>query len=253
MRINYPTYHEELMKVKYPFSETATLTNGDVFIENDIFVDGRIFPPLASVTTFISGITIDITCSIVLSDEKGIVGIAEFEKSNPPSVVNFYSNTNAYVGLLVGYEHGGIKKLTNWPVGSYEFSSQATCFSPTVLVPQPQECVRSITLADGSVFTGPVALVGENGVQLTCPKDEENTIQVDIVGDPLYTKRLCNEEAATFSNDTIFKILDYDGTSIKADNNGSINITIAIQEHESPALRITKDGANSIKIGFVSK
>ena len=72
-------------------------------------------------------------------------------------------------------------------------------------MPTPEIGVRGLVLEDGTVVSGEVWLVGENGIILTsethdtkqtCAADAvtQNVIRVDAVGDPLFLRKLCDPD-----------------------------------------------------------
>jgi hypothetical protein len=276
MRIVYPTYHEESVDADYPFESGASRSNGGVTIENDVFVDGRLFPPDGRRDLFISAIEIDDEVTITLSDGAGEVGSGTFDRNTAPEYVTFYSADDAvYLGLLQGSmakfvggtPEAGLSKLAGWPDGIYNFAQNQTRFAATVVVPQPQRVVRSIVLDSGAVFRDHVVLYGERGVQLTIPELKGSSsssdrrflgfagyrgmIRVDVVGDPLFVRRGCEDRSVDTKQDVLITGIVFDGHTITPDDTGGFLLTLAaLDASDRPALRIIPE-MHGLRIGFI--
>lgn len=281
MRIIHPSYYDESLDTAYPFDSSASRTNGSVSFDNDIFVDARIFIPDSRIDVYISKVNVSDTVTITLSDGRGILGTAEFPRNDPPDVLHFWSATSTYLGLLQSLpsQDGqavtagatsvvrGLSKLCGWPDGEHTFTQINTRFAATVLVPQPQVTVRSIKIPSGDIFHGDVWLVGENGVQLTVERDNSNsssslsssaanlsydTIRVDVVGNPLFTREQCEDQGITLGASNFVKGIVFEGQTIYPDETGGFTIQVARQSDgsEMPALRVVPI-QNGLKIGFL--
>lgn len=267
MRINYPTYYEEAVGTDYPFKSGASRSNGTVVIENDVFVDGRLFPPLGRYDLFISEIVVGSDVVIVLSNGAGEVGRGSFNRATPPDYVTFSSN-NVHIGILQGSPSGGLSKLAGWNDGTYAFTAAQTPFTASVVVPQPQQGVRAIVLDSGAVFAGDVTIVGERGVQFTVPRIEgssssdagwpnyagyqQEVIRMDVVGDPLFLRRGCGDQASEFQQDVLIARINFDGHVFTPDETGGFLITIAHASSNQPAVRLLPI-TNGLSVGFVER
>ena len=91
----------------------------------------------------------------------------------------------------------------SWSVGEHLFEPDQTGFVAACCMPTPEVGVRGVLLDDGSVLTGDVYLVGDNGVILSCdsvvappkcgtPETVQYTVRVDVVGDPLWRRKECS-------------------------------------------------------------
>lgn len=278
MRVVYPTYYEESVDAAYPFESGSTRTNGEVSIEDDVFVDGRLFPPDGRHDVYISSIKVGDEVVITLSDGGGVLGTGAFNRNAPPEYVSFNTDTGIHLGILQGCVirdapadpiKRGLHKLAGWSDGEYTFSPSATRLAATVVVPQPQDCVRAIQLDSGALFFDDVYLVGENGVQLTNPSEKfvsssssgialqrgrrfDNVILVDIVGDPLYVRRGCAGESVVTDRDVLIESLVFKGNTISPDDTGGINLMVATQDvSDAPALRVTPVDYG-LEVGFIN-
>ena len=277
VRINYPEQWDEAATMEYPFESGVSRNNGVFTIDNDVFIDGRIFPPDGRHDVFISSIVIAEEIRITLADSSGELGFGVFDRVDPPTWVAFYISENTaeriHVGILVGHPTIGLTKLAGWPSGTYEFSIGQTRFAASVVVPQPQQCVREIQLESGALFHGDVTLVGEKGVQLTVQHligsssssslgvgpwlaDVENRIRVDVVGDPLFLRRECLDEGAQVPID-LSRVLqgitwEHGGaqTVIYPNDRGRLSFFVGSEAGGDPALRVIPQ-LNGLKIEFM--
>jgi hypothetical protein len=56
------------------------------------------------------------------------------------------------------------------------------------VIPTPEVGVRGFLTEAGALLTGDVWWVGERGIVV---RDDGGTVRVDVVGDPLFARRLC--------------------------------------------------------------
>ncbi len=269
-RITYPTYYDEAVDTAYPFDDSASRDNGSVAIEDSVFVDGRFFPPNGRYDVFISLVEVKDVVTIKVSDARGELGSASYTRNAPPDFLTFHSTDNVYLGLLQAHPERGLNSVSGWPDGSYRFTATQTRFAASVVVPQPQVCVRAIVLDSGALFAGDVVLVGERGVQLTANPVEHlasssvyagvsdefrynsEVIRVDVVGDPLYVRRQCEAAGIAFSGGVPVQGLVFEGEAITPGVTGGIRFTVGSTDpSETPALRITPE-SNGIRIGFIN-
>ena len=177
--------------IKYPFTDAATLINteGDT-VPTDLFIDARIYPIGGSYRQFLSRVTIDDNVEITISDGTGEIATGSFEFNYEIDLIRLVDTYSRPAGVLVSTWEK-LQTLINWIPGIHEFEQAQTEFAASIVTPQPAAGVKSIVLADGTVFTGEVILVGHDGIVL---REDEGTIRFDIVGDPYYLRKLCEEE-----------------------------------------------------------
>jgi hypothetical protein len=103
----------------------------------------------------------------------------------------------AGVGGVLVSEPPRLAAIISWGVGRHVFELEQTEFCLTCQLPVPDPGVTGFRLPDGSILTGKVWFVGEDGVVLqgTLPTPTAPaTVQVNVVGDPLYLQKLCTVE-----------------------------------------------------------
>lgn len=258
VRILYPDYRRENLDRLYPFDDQATLTNGRVAIPKDVFVDGRLYPIGADEHLYLLSIVVDpSTVLLTIADSGGPVGTASFPANDPPGVLSFEDEYERPIGILVCWEKN-LAKLSGLANGTYTFLESQTRFAATICVPQPQAGVRALQIPTGEIFTGEVFLVGEDGVQLTCFQApagrtdldhlsvEPNEIRVDIVGDPLFRRKICADQEHSYEYVRVAQTIN----GIRPDIEGNFQFTVGSHTTNIPALRLTPV-ENGLEISFL--
>ncbi len=180
--------------MRYPFADTATLTNGVVTLLNSLFIDGQLYPIGGGPRLYISKVKreVDVITLTLRSEASEDLATASFQIASPPAngILAFADQYGRPAGVLVSTASelaifGAIDQ------GTYPFTIAQTEFAAAVVVPMPDAGVRGIVTADGDLVAGDVWLVGENGVVL---RKEGEALRIDIVGDPFAKRALCTDE-----------------------------------------------------------
>ncbi len=188
---------------RYPFADVSTLANaeGRVLVEGT-FLDAALYPIGAGVGLFLSSVVVTHTdVTLLLSTSAGVAATGNFKLISPPDVIDLFDAYGRPAGVLVS-ESRRLGLFQAWGVGTHEFTAAQTEFAATCVFPTPEVGVRGIRLETGETFTGDVWLVGDDGVVLRMERLEipvsgtnetrrVNAIRVDVVGDPLFRRRLC--------------------------------------------------------------
>lgn len=206
-RILYPAWREYNGPTNYPFVDTATLRNDSgIFIPEGAILDAVLYPvgggsllrlskvvvTQQSVTVYVGDETNDELCS----------GELQFDNANDE--LRLQDAYGRPAGLLVS-EVNQLLTFLAWPPGTHAFTYAQAGFTLDVCIPAAEPAVRGFLLDDGSLMTGDVWLVGDDGIVLTlesspvltegCDATSDEpaypTIVVNIVGDPLFRRRLC--------------------------------------------------------------
>ena len=204
-RIIFPEWRAENSNTTYPFTAEATLTNGTVFIPSGILVDAILYPigsdgplRLSRVDVAYGSVTLWIGDSININLASGTFTIPSTNEQ-----IALTDSNGMPAGLLIGQpEQLGL--FLTWGIGTQLFESDQTPFTATVCVPTAAPGVTGFLLPDGTLLTGEVWLVGDAGIVLrheivTTPDPTGgingdvtyDVIRVDVVGDPLFRRRLC--------------------------------------------------------------
>jgi hypothetical protein len=97
-----------------------------------------------------------------------------------------------------------LAQFATWDVGSHVFDEGAAEFVASCVIPMPAIGVTGLRVGTGAIMTGDVWLVGEQGVVVRL---EDGKIRIDIVGDPLFVRKLCGE-AAMFTPPTYVRTIN---------------------------------------------
>lgn len=232
-RITHQDWRTQQRQAKYPFADYATLRyDDDRFIDKSIFLDATIYPiggqeRMRLSKIVVSGKTVELHVGM---DGYASLCSGSFEIPEPGEVIKLSDDYGRPAGVFV-VDPVGVQGLHSWGEGEYEFSDSQTALVASVCVPMPEFGVRGFILESGDIFTGDVWLVGENGVVLRTeadPAGQETIIRVDVVGDPLFKRALCDKEAdsplgpvALFKNKTFLKTIN----NLPPDEYGDFKIT----------------------------
>jgi hypothetical protein len=210
--ILYPQWRDQLEPTKYPFGSKASLRNaaGDTLLPA-IFLDAHLYPIGAQDRLFVSHVTISHETVVLWIADSRLVDLASasFPTVNPPDCLKILDLYGRPAGILVS-ERARLSIFQSWGVGDHVFNLGQTEFCATCCMPTPEVGVRGLLLADGTILTGNVWVVGDDGVVVrpetvnlpaACgqPARSLQVIRVDIVGDPLFRRRLCQANPTLFA------------------------------------------------------
>jgi hypothetical protein len=203
-QIRHPEWRKSLEDTKYPFEPDATLTSdtGNT-IPDDSFADAHLYPIGAGVSLYLSKILVTselVTFSI--GDENSVVvASGDFAVPGDSDNVRLTDSYGRPAGIFISTA-ANLGLFRSFGIGEHIFTRGATPFVAVACMPTPQIGVRGISIPDGTLFTGPVWFVGEDGVVVsketvtdpaTCDTAQQthDVIRIDVVGDPLFRRRLC--------------------------------------------------------------
>lgn len=254
-RILFPEWRRENEPTKYPFSEISTLTGDDgTTITEGTFLDAALYPIGALAGVYLSSAVIDHqTVTLYLSDPLNQnIASGSLPLVNAPDTITFVDVYGRPAGVIVS-ESVRLGIFQSWGIGTHTFPTTATEFAATCVFPTPEMGVRAIILDDGNVFVGDVWLVGADGVVFrtedetvalaTCgqPTIKQKVIRMDVVGDPLFRRRLCQPNSL-FATPRFVQALHIIATNqdfiCTPDGFGNIRITTGNNIAEDTVLRI---------------
>lgn len=183
-------WRDETKLVRYPFTDTSTLTTTDnlLFDQSSVY-DASFYVIGWNKRLFITSIEIYSDPNKIVKINIGDVStpsiaFATLDPFNIPEIIRFEDNDARQAGLMV-VDPVAMSFIQTWSPGEHNFRSNAE-FVPSVVLPMPTKTVTALKDSSGNLVSGDVWLVGEEGVVLRL---ESGKIRVDIVGDPLFKRR----------------------------------------------------------------
>lgn len=259
-RIVFPEFRNEQSDSRYPFSDNATLrSNTGFFIPKNCFVDANLHIINGGVGAYLSEIFIDgDSVNISFSDEarnntcRGIyrpleLGIGDYSSI---ALVDRFGRPG---GVVIGANQE-LRLLSGWPPGSHTFTPAATEIVASLVTPAQEPGVRGLISPSGELITGDIWLVGDQGVVLRVLSD--NTIQVNIVGNPLFKRAQCVDESGASVGDFTPRNYVKQINGCPADEYGNFNLVVKSHNEDEEGgvrkqiLRIYPD-ENGLKIAAV--
>lgn len=208
-RIIQPEWRLENRDNPYPFAERATLIgNAGEVVPDGLFLDASLYVIGAGPRLYLSTAEVspdEITLWVGDSNDDQLASVS-FDPLDPPERLDLRDAFDRPAGMLLT-ETVRIQTAAAWGAGTHTFSQQATEFCATCCIPTPEVGLRGFLLPDGSILTGDVWLVGEDGVVLRyegvetiggCGQVSQAypAIRFEVVGDPLFRRRLCEPVSA---------------------------------------------------------
>lgn len=199
--IRFPEFLESLEQTKYPFVETATLSNGKVSFFEGTFLDAHIYAIEGTGRYYLAQV-------VVASDSFKIIIGDQTDPARLSGIINT-PVTDEVVQLTDKYGRPGgclvssadrLAALAAWGLGTHTFERSQTEFCITCQITMPDPGVTGLLLPSGEILSGNVWLVGDSGVVLSTEQIEDSdgktysNIIVNCVGDPLYLQKLCKPE-----------------------------------------------------------
>lgn len=242
-RLLFPEFRDELEPTKYPFADDASLAaaGGVVVVGSDTFLDASLYPVGGGPRQYLSRV-VAATREVTLytaDPTRADLSSVTFDPLDPPDDLYLEDAYGRPAGVLVS-EANRLASFQAWPRGETRFLPGATEFCASCVVPVPDVGVRGVLLDDGTLLTGDVWLVGEDGVVL---RTEGGEIRVDVVGDPLFRRRLC-QPTNLFTTPRFVKTVN----GVPPDARGEFQLTVGRRLAADTVLRIFPDGAGGLTI-----
>lgn len=246
----YPEFRDEYAPTRYPFADSATLvaSNTGQSLDPDIFLDASIYPLNAQGGLYISRIDVaSRAVQIHIADQlRQIWASATFDPILPPADLPLHDEWGRPAGILVS-EADRLARFSTWASGSHDYLPTATPFAVACVIPLPETGVRGLLTAREELFVGDVLLVGDNGVVLRTDPEHANTIRVDIVGDPLFLRKLCTP-IDLFETPRLIQTIN----DCPPDSHGNFNITVGDHYNAETILRV-RSSAEGLTIEAVGQ
>lgn len=240
--IRFPEFRDQMAPTLYPFNDSATLTSTtQQTIDRDMFLDAGLHPiGVAGPYLYISSIEIaprEVTITFADSTREDRA-FAVFDPLAATEMIPVTDTVGRPAGVLVA-SIPSIPRFTAWPIGRHTFLPTATQLVPSCVIPTPEVGVRGLVLDTADLFTDDVVIVGENGVVVR--QDGESTIRIDVVGDPLFRRKLC-DPIELFSVPRFVKTIN----GCPPDPNSNYNLTVGGNITDATILRVYKSEAGLV-------
>jgi hypothetical protein len=239
-----PEWRDDQQATGWPFSLDVKPSNqAGYFIPDSTFLDAAFYPVGGTVGLYISSIAVASGLVTITVSDSGINGLAtgSFSLLNPPSLIDFFDSFGRPAGVIVS-DPTRLAVFQAWATGTQTFTADQTEFVATVYQPSPEIGFRGFVLADGSLVTGDIWLVGDDGVVVrNDPGNPEPVIRVDAVGDPLFARRLCQPDNLFVTPRYVqqIKVISGNGTfTVTPDQTGNFEISVGSNLATDVALRV---------------
>jgi hypothetical protein len=186
----HPDYRDEHLPGLYPFADGMTLVAEDgLALDPAAFLDASAYPigggPGCALTA------VEVSTRLVRfwigDDADRRRASATFDPLAPPTLLALADTYGRPAGVLL-VDPLPLAASQAWPGGAHEFPAGTAEFVASCVLPTPEVGVRGFLTAAGDLLTGDVWWVGERGVVI---RTEDGAIRIDVVGDPLFARRLC--------------------------------------------------------------
>jgi hypothetical protein len=252
--ILHPEWRASHEDTKYPFSSEAAMTNGTSIILEGTFLDAALYPVGGGVRLRLSRVVVTAsTATLYIGDQSdAALASGEIDLLSPADTVVLTDTAGRPAGILIS-EAIRLVVFQSWSVGTHEFTAAQTEFTATVCMPTPEVGLRGIQLADGTLFTGEVWIVGDDGIvvrneTVDVPAAQcggvartYSVIRFDAVGDPLFRRRLC-APLSLFATPKFLQQITFEDDdrafTVTPDTMGSISLTVNNAEASDTVLRI---------------
>lgn len=248
-------FRKEREQTNYPFSSRASLANRDgATIVQGTLLDLCLHPYGGREGAYLSRVDIDSgSCTLVFGDAGSTARCsATFSLVSPPDVVEVVDGHGTPAGVIVS-ETARLAGFQAWAVGSHAFDPPQTELCAGCVLPEPEPGLRGFLLDNGDIVAGDVVLLGDDGVVLSFENASEDpcedggqVLRVDVVGDPLFKRRVCGPED-NFTTPRLVKSIKVehpDGEfTIQPDGYGFVQVSVLNARTTNTALVIQPDGS----------
>ena len=247
----FPQWRNSNDQDKYPFNLIASLTNGTLFIPENLFSDARLYPIGGTEGQYLSRVVkTPTTITIYISDLATLaIASASYEIASPPDDVLALEDKYGRAAGIFVTDPNRLSVFLGWPDGEHEFDQDQTLFAPAVVTPMPQLGVRSMRVDELEVLADDAYIVGGHGVTLEVDDtDPANPIiTANVVGEPLFKKLLCAVQG--FFNPCLLKTIN----GVAPDQYGNFTIMVCNIDTDNTVIRVepVQNGLRIFAVGGV--
>lgn len=246
-RVVVPQWRDDLLRGRYPFADNATLTaDSGAVVETDTLLDASLYPVGVGAALYLTSVVVEnrlVTLNIGDPTRPALCS-ASFDPVEPPDDLAVLDAYDRPAGVLVSAADR-LRRFQAWRLGTHALGTRAE-FAAGVVIPVPSAGVEGLLLADGTVVTGHVWLVGEDGVVLR--KGDGNSVRVDVVGDPLFRRRLCSP-AELFATPRFIRTVN----GVAPNDAGDFFLTVNNEMAGDTVLRVYPDPARGLVVEVVGQ
>lgn len=237
-QIVFPEFRDATENTKYPFIDSASLTDNSnkLTLPTNIFIDANIYMPGVSSMVYISSIIVEDDKTTITvrsaSDNVECTGTIKSIDSTLDSdyIIPLYSSAYKVGALVIASDK--LSYFKSLSKDTYKFAETATAFVPSCVTMMPTLGITSIAVnerKEANTVYGDVWIVGWRGVTIRTQENIENSIRIDVMGDPLFTQAAYPDTPYEIP----MPIMTING--LEPDEYGNFNITVT---SASDSLRI---------------
>ena len=191
-------FEDETPNQSYPFYDFATLVTGEgIQFPKQLFLDACFYPAGDNLNLYMSSVIVGpLKVVFEFSSEDGVIAKAAVaNKTNVPDQITVKDQYDRQAGVII-FNPIEAKQLQTLELGVYSFNSDSAKISQNAIIPMPEETIRGF-IVNGEIFSEHVKFVGEDGVYFT---EEDGVVRVDVIGDPYFLRKNCEDEGVNVEN-----------------------------------------------------
>jgi len=189
------SWREEIASGSYPFSDgVSRAADGGKVIDPGTFLDAAICLVGRTGPLYLSQIDISAQGLVLWigDQDERLAASGTYEFGSDTGIIELVDAAGRPAGIIVS-EPGRLVRFAGWEDGSHFFDTTTTEFAAKATMCPPIQGVSELRDNTDVSVNGTVWLVGDEGVLL---REVDGAIRVDIVGDPLFRRRLCGADGS---------------------------------------------------------
>lgn len=233
--MRYPQWRNANDRDKYPFQVGVSLSNGNVFLPDNLFSDARLYPVGGGSNQYLSKVVksnSEITFFVSDANTIDLASVTVDVNTITSDVLYLEDRFDRAAGVFVTSAQQ-LASLLGWADGTHEFESDESAFSAVVVTPMPHDGVRSLRVDDEEALTDDVWLVGGTGVTLHVDETDPAApiVTVHATGERMFRKLICDNE---YPNPCYLKTINH----IPPDEFGNFDLILCNVDTDNTMIRI---------------